>query len=121
MMRMVFLSAVLVLCAVPALAYQSRCVVPYAPSVPDGGIATKPQMNSAHTAVVGFIKQSDQYQDCLLLELKMEKQTAAHKQKTFDTQIETDIKKMIAANQREKERVGAEYNGAAHIYNELHP
>lgn len=125
MLRMIVLSAAFalatLLAAMPASAYSSRCVQPYAPTVPDGRTATKPQIDSAKNFVVQFIKDSDQYQDCLLLELKTERETAARKGKTFNPQIQTDITNMVAANQREKERVGAEYNGQSHIYNEAHP
>ena len=121
MMRVFLLSAAFALFAIPALAYQSICVEPYAPLVPDGRTVSKSQLDSVRDAVVLFIKQSDQYQDCLLLELKTERQTAQRKGKTFDTAIEAALKKMIGGNQRNKERVGAEYNGAAYDYNEVHP
>jgi hypothetical protein len=120
MTRVIFLSAVFAMFAVPALAYQSRCVQPYAPTVPNGKSATQAQMTGAHDAVALFIKQSDDYQSCLILELKTERETAARKQKPFDQQIATDINNQANANQREKERVGAEYNGAAHAFNETH-
>lgn len=121
MKRVIFLSAVFALLAVPALAYQSRCNVPYAPTVPNGKSATQAQMTSAHDAVTLFIKQSDDYQSCLLLELKTAREAAVQKQKPFDQQIATDVNNLASANQREKERVGAEYNGAAHAFNEAHP
>ncbi len=121
MLRLVLLSAAFVMSAVPAFAFDSRCVQPYAPTVPNGRAATQAQMTSAHDAVTLFIKQSDDYQSCLLLELKTERETAARKEKPFDQQIATDINNLASANQREKERVGAEYNGAAHAYNEAHP
>lgn len=121
MMRVFLLSAAFALFAVPALAYPTRCVEPYAPVIPDGRTITKPQLDSVREDVKRLIAQSDQYQECLLLELKTERQKAQRKGKEFDPRIEVDIKKMITANQRNKERVGAEYNGAANAYNEAHP
>ncbi|MGQ0742157.1 MAG: hypothetical protein ACT4OG_07665 [Alphaproteobacteria bacterium] len=119
MLRIFFVCAGLALFAVPAFAYQSRCVEPYAPVVPDPRAASKQQLDAVKKDVVQFIKDSDQYQECLLLELKTEKQTASRKQKPFDPQIDADIQKMISANQREKERVGATYNGAVHTWHAL--
>lgn len=121
MVRVVLVSVALALLAAPAYAYSSRCVQPYAPTVPDGRAATKAQIDDAKNLVIAFIKQSDQYQDCLLLDLKTERATAARKGKGFDPQIATDINNLVAANQREKERVGAEFNGQSHIYTEMHP
>jgi hypothetical protein len=120
MLHTVIVCGWLALSVAPAFAFQSRCVEPYAPVVPDPRATTKQQLDEAKRAVIQFIKDSDQFQDCLLLELKTEQQTAARKQKSFDPRIEADIKKMISANQREKERIGATYNGAVHTWNALH-
>jgi len=121
MLRVLLLSAAFALLAAPASAYPSRCVQPYAPTVPDGRTATKAQLDSSKAQVIDFIKQSDQYQECLLLEIKTEREKAARKGKEFDKQIEIDLRNSGDANQREKERVGAEFNGASHTYYELHP
>ena len=121
MLRVMMFSAVFALLAVPASAYSSRCVQPYAPTVPDGRAATKAQIDSSKAQVIDFIKQSDQYQECLILEIKTERAKAERKGKQFDTQIEIDLRAVGNANQREKERVGAEFNGASHTYYELHP
>ena len=64
--------AFLVLLAGPALA-DNKCVQPYAPDVPNGGTATKDQMLTAHDEVTAFIKASDNYQECVLLDVKMQR------------------------------------------------
>jgi hypothetical protein len=122
MIRRMCLAAALTLIALPALAdYDSRCVEPYAPTIPDGNRASLSQINAARAQVTDFIAQSDAYQSCLLLDLKTQKDTAVRNNKPLDPHIPDAINAKIAANQREKERLGAEYHAAAHAYNEAHP
>lgn len=119
MISRVCLCAALTLLTLPAWAFESRCVGPYAPTVPNGGRATLQQMNTVRDEVKAFIARSDQYQECLLIELKTLKEQAARDKKADQNAID-GISGRISANQREKERVGNEYNAAAQAYNVAH-
>jgi hypothetical protein len=80
-------------------------------------------MLTAHDTVQAFIKQSDQYQDCLVRDLNDQKATLARKSKPtmIDQKIVDDYKVKGDTNQREKERLGAEFNAAVVEYKSLHP
>jgi hypothetical protein len=114
-----------VLSAMPAFA-QMGCSDPIAPTAVDGSKATKQQMIDAHSDVTTFMKASDDYQSCLLNQVKAAKADAvkhasAHDAKPFDPTIETNANARIDGNQRLKEKVGAEYNAAVAGYKASHP
>jgi hypothetical protein len=108
----------------PAFA-QMGCSDPIAPSAVDGSRATVQQMKDAKADVLNFMKSSDDYQSCLINQVKVAKQKAAkdtsHDAKPFDPAIEANANAKIDANQRLKEKVGAEYNGAVAGYKAAHP
>jgi hypothetical protein len=106
--------------AVPALA-ESACQPPIAPVALDGGTASTAQMNGAHDDVLMFIKQSDDYQSCLLKELSDAQADAAKNKKTLDPSVGTAVSAKIDANQHLKEKVGGEYNAAVLAYKAKHP
>ena len=105
---------------VPAMA-QSACQEPIAPPALDGATASTAQMNGAHDDVLTFIKQSDDYQSCLLKEFTDAKLDAAKNKKTLDPSIETAVQAKVDANQHLKEKVGGEYNAAVMAYKAKHP
>jgi len=105
---------------VPAMA-QSACQEPIAPTALDGATATTAQMNGAHDDVLTFIKQSDDYQSCLLKELTDAKLDAVKNKKTLDPSIETGVQAKVDSNQHLKEKVGGEYNAAVMAYKAKHP
>ena len=107
--------------AAPALADSGMCQEPIAPAAVDGNTATKDQIKSALVDVKTFIKQSDDYQDCVIHELNAAKDAAKKDKKEVDPQVQTDADNKIKANQALKERVGAEFNAAAQTYNAKHP
>jgi hypothetical protein len=118
--------AFVVLSAVPAFAQFDACMNPIAPAAVDGSKATTAQMNGAHDDVVNFIKSSDDYQQCLLnVVTDLKRQAAKHAgekdAKPFDPAIATEANAKIDANQRMKEKVGAEFNAAVHAYQAAHP
>lgn len=106
--------------AVPAMA-AGNCSEPIAPAAVNGATATKDQIHSALLDVKTFLKQSDDYQVCLLRELDQAKADAAKNKKDLDPAIPASTDAKIKANQALKEKVGAEYNAAAHAYNDAHP
>lgn len=78
-------------------------------------------MKAAHDDVVNFLRQSDEYQQCLFQDLNQQKLAAVNAKKPFDDSIETGVNAKVDANQRLKEKVGGEYNAAAHAYQAKHP
>jgi hypothetical protein len=121
MVRSLALSAVaLALLTAPASA-QNSCVQPYAPRIPNGTAATKDQMLTAQNEVKTFIRDSDAYQECILRDVRGQREAARRDQKTLDPSIEEAAMRRINTNQREKERVGAEYNATVKAYSDAHP
>ena len=106
--------------AAPAMA-QSTCQEPIAPAAVDGGTATKEQLKAALVDVKTFIKQSDDYQECLYKDLKDQADAAKKDKKELDPSIPAGVDAKVKANQALKERVGAEFNAAAVAYNAKHP
>jgi hypothetical protein len=113
-------TAFLLVTVAPSMA-QSSCVNPIAPAAVDGGGATTAQMKAAHDDVMNFIKSSDDYQDCVDAELKDQERQATHDKKPVDPQLAKDASDKMTANQRMKEKVGAEYNAAVQAYKAKHP
>lgn len=113
------------LSVLPAFA-QLGCSDPIAPTAIDGSKASKQQMTDAHSDVLNFMKSSDDYQQCLLNQVKAAKAEAAkhandHQAKPFDPAIETSATAKIDANQRLKEKIGAEFNASVASYKAAHP
>jgi hypothetical protein len=90
-MRNMFLRSVMLIALVAPAAVQEQCVGPLAPAVPDGTKSTKAQITKALDEVKAFVAASDEYQACML--------------------------RQINANQKEKERIGAEYGASARAFN----
>ena len=91
MMRKILLSGVMAIALGASAWAQDKCVAPAAPAIPGGAGATMMQMTKALDGVKAFIAASDDYQACML--------------------------RAIEANQKEKERIGAEYGASARAYN----
>jgi hypothetical protein len=104
----------------PAMA-ESACQAPIAPAAVDGSTASTAQMNGAHDDVMTFIKQSDDYQACVLREFNELKADALKNKKTLDSSIETEVTQKVDGNQHLKEKVGGEYNAAVMAYKAKHP
>jgi len=112
-------SALVLASAIPAFA--SNCAEPIAPAAIAGATATTAQMNAMHDDVMTFLKQSDDYQMCVLRELKEANDAAKKAKKDPDPALETEVKARIQANQSLKEKVGAEFNAAVGDYKKAHP
>jgi hypothetical protein len=120
MLRVAYVSlfGFLTLCA-PALA-QGNCIEPYAPVIPAAETVSEPQILSVQTQVQGFLADSDSYQRCLEVYIRQMREEAEREREPADTTTITRIIRMIESNQREKVRVGEEYNAVARAYNALH-
>ncbi len=121
MLKTIGLVAALMLAsAVPALA-DSACAEPIAPAALDGNTATTAQMSAAHDDVMTFLKQSDDFQVCVLREFHEAQAAALKDKKELDPAIGPAADSKIKANQALKEKVGAEYNAAVIAYKAKHP
>ena len=98
MRREFALAAMLVFVATPVLA-AARCNQPYAPQFRDGASVTKQDIMNMRDDAQTFIAASDIYQACLL-----------------KSGSQNDAKAKIAANQRDKVRVGKAFNEALAAY-----
>jgi hypothetical protein len=105
--------------AAPALA--DPCSEPIPPAAVNGATATKEQMTQAREDTVNYIKASDDYQSCLFADLKAQKLQAVKDKKAFPSSIEDAVNQKVQDNQKEKEKVGGEYNAAAITYKNKHP
>jgi hypothetical protein len=110
----------LVMLAAPAFA-QGQCSAPIAPIIPDGKTATAPQLSQAAKNAVAFIRTSDTYQVCILTDIAAQDQQAKDNKKTLDPAIRKSLEDKGEANQKEKERIGKQYNMAAAAYKAVHP
>jgi hypothetical protein len=121
--RIAMASAFVLGMAAPALADSSACSEPYPPTAIDGNTASADQMKAAHNDVVNFIKSSDDYQSCLNADYQAQAQAAARSKdkKPLDPSIKADVETKLEANQKEKEKVGAEFNTAVVAYKAKHP
>ena len=106
--------------AVPALA--ANCNDPIPPTVVDGTKATEQQMKDAISDFKNFQSASDDYQACLLADLKAQKDAAAKAKdpKPLDPAIESGVNAKIQANQSEKEKLGGELNAQIIAYKQSH-
>ena len=60
-------------------------------------------------------------EDCVDAELKNQERQAVSDKKPVDPQLAKDASDKMTANQRMKEKVGAEYNAAVQAYKAKHP
>ena len=122
MLKTLGLVAALVgLSAVPALAH-SACQEPIAPAAVDGSTATTAQMNGAHDDVITFIKQSDDYQSCVLQGTQRRQGRCAEEQESRSIRrSRPPLPQKVDGNQHLKEKVGGEYNAAVMAYKAKHP
>ena len=122
MTRRIWLTAAAIaLLAAPAFAAEEKCSAPIAPVVPAGKTATVQQLSQAAKDVVAFIKDSDQFQACILADIAAQDQAAKDNKKTLDPAIKKALEARGDDNQKEKERIGKAYNTAAAAYKAAHP
>ena len=79
----------------PAVLPANPCPQPTPPPAVDGNSVTAADMRAAHDRVMAFLRDSDNYQTCVLRRMPA-----------------ADAQGLIAANQGLKERVGADFNAA---------
>jgi hypothetical protein len=120
MLKKIALALVLVSAgALPAFA-QGACTAPVAPASIDGGKVTIDQLRAAISDAKAFIAASDTYQNCLIKDVADQK-AAATKDKPFDPAVEKAEDARGLDNQKLKEKVGADINGAIGDYKKAHP
>ena len=116
----ILLSVAMLLCAAAPVLAEPACTEPHLPP-PVNGAGVKPdQMVAAMATARGFIAQSDLYQNCLRAELEAAKTQAGAEGHPLDPVVESQTRLRLAANQKTKEKVGAEINTAIDIYKRTH-
>lgn len=106
--------------AAPGLAL-AECQRPAAPAAVDGGKATLQEMVAAKNAVTAFMTASDDYQTCLVDEVKTKSAAAEAAKAKLDPAVQKAAETLISDNQADKERVGKHFNAAAKAYKAAHP
>lgn len=99
---------------------QDGCPEPPVPAPVDGAQVSENQMRAAAAAAREFIAQSDVYQACLANAVDAARTQAASVGKPFDAAVESAAKARAEANQKVKEKVGAEINTAISVYKQTH-
>lgn len=94
--------------ALPAFAQGTICTAPPMPVSVDPSKATVDQVRALLAATQGFIGASDAYESCLGNDLQAQKDQARSSSRPFDPAIEAAINAKIAANQKDKEKVGGD-------------
>lgn len=92
----------------PAWAQGFTCTAPVLPASVDPAKATEQQLRGLLAAAQGFITASGGYQACLDRDLQALKDQAKTDSKPLDPAIEAAVKSKIAANQKDKEKVGSD-------------
>jgi hypothetical protein len=105
----------------PAASAQEGCAEPAMPAPVNGSAVSEDQMRAAAAAARGFIAQSDVYQACLTGQLEAARTQANADGKPLDPGTESAIKIKVSANQKAKEKVGADINSAIGVYKKSHP
>src|SRR5215468_188370 len=82
---------------------QDSCSEPIPPVPVSGGAASEKQINDATKDEKMFLKQSADYQDCLMQDLKVQQAAAAHNKKQLDPSVAGEVQAKIDANQKLKE------------------
>lgn len=99
----------LLLCAgaSPAWAQSNNCVAPSMPAPLDASKESVERIRGMMAAAQSFIATSEIYQACLRDDLQAQKDQAQRDAKPFDPAIEAQVQAKVAANQKDKEKVGA--------------
>lgn len=97
---------------------QVVCTAPFLPVVPDGATASEEQINAARDQVMIFVRDSEDYQNCLVTTLRQtEAEAARDEDEVVDPQVRRTINARLEANRSHLTRVGDEFNAAARAYN----
>lgn len=104
-------------------AFAETCTAPIPPAAVNGNTATVQQMKDAIADFKTFQQASDDYQSCLIADLKAQQlaATKAKDPKPLDPSVAAGMNARIDANQKMKEKVGAELNAAIIAYKGKHP
>lgn len=103
-----------------AVLAQEACVEPQEPAPIDGAQVSEDQMRAAAAAARSFIAQSDVYQACLANMVDAARTQASADGRPLDPAVEGDAKAKADANQKAKDRVGAEISTAISVYKQTH-
>lgn len=111
MLKSIAVAGVILLAATGTALAQSSCSGPIPPAAPPSKPNIKQISDASHDANQ-FMKQSDDYQECLKRELREKQAKAAKDKKQLDPSVGDEIQAQIDQNQRQKEQVGTEFQTA---------
>jgi len=111
-------ASALVLLAAPAFAQDMCGPAPAAPVVPDGKKATGPDLVQAKKDIDAFMKTSDDWQICLVTYRDQQVASAKDSKTAFDVR---PINTKITNNQKDKEKVGGDYNKQVAAWRQAQP
>jgi hypothetical protein len=72
-------------------------------------------------AVMSFISASDDYQNCVLADLKSKTNDAKKSKTKLDPAVKKAADDAITANQADKEKLGADFNASVKAFKAAHP
>jgi hypothetical protein len=120
MFKSIALAGAIFMAATGMALAQSNCSEPIPPAAPP----SKPNLNQISDAshdANQFMKQSDDYQECLKRDLRQKQAKAAKDKKEIDPSIADSIQAQIDQNQRQKEQVGTEFQTALMTFCKSNP
>ena len=118
---MAMIAAVAMSAAASQALAQSACTAPKVPAPVDGRTATIDQVLASKQATLAFMDASDTYQSCVLGELANAKAAAAQNKTELPATAADRANGEVAANQADKEKVGAAFNDSVRAYHAAHP
>ena len=120
MLKSIAVAGIVFLAATGTALAQSNCSAPIPPAAPPSKPNIKQISDASHDANQ-FMKQSDDYQECLKQELKQKQARAAKDKKELDPSVSDAIQSQIDQNQRQKEQVGTEFQTALQNFCKANP
>ena len=121
MSKAFILASLLLFAGAPAAWGQStNCIAPPMPGPLDASKAGVEQIRAMLAAAQTFIAASETYQACLKSDVQAQKDQAQRDAKPFDPAIEAQMQSRAAANQKDKEKIGASVDLAVTAFKQAH-
>ena len=103
-----------------AWAQSNNCIAPVMPAPLDASKVGVEQIRAMLAAAQTFIAASETYQACLRDDVRAQKDQALRDAKPFDPAVEAQMQARAAANQKDKEKIGANADLAVTAFKQAH-
>lgn len=103
-----------------AWAQSTSCTAPAMPPALDASKATVAQISAMLAAAQNFMAASNLYQSCLHDDLQAQKDQAQRDAKPLDSAIAAAVQAKAAANEKDKEKIGADIDLAVTAFKRAH-